>query len=586
MADIVDHGFTAAVNFRPQPIHSIRDFILDQRICEDQCPSVPLQCLTDELLAIGRPPPFENEGLPSPFKPPTAAFAPTVFYSHVTQTIGDATTEDWTQPVADPDSLCALLGDLSISKMCRGCETVSVLIAASSQDWCLKELDPDTFYRERCVNPTDPGNLDTRTLPTNVGVDMVFCVDESSSMADARNILQAVAAGLETNLNAAGVGNGIVPNRFGVVAFGHENPATVEVPFTNSAGFITAAASIGLPNSGPRAEDAYEGIDYAINKMPWRDAATVSKVIFFITDEDRNAHYYADGADQTAQFASLKAQLVSGGFVLAGMFRSGTGALRDHLNALMIASDYTGKCYAADGAGGFTESTGAQDELNPPPGNYTAGDGAGSPVVSVDNPYPTGQKEEYYDLVTNSEVAGYFFDLNRYREGGFTDDSVIAVIVPALTDRITQELTILSYTSSVGSYVLDGYDSIIRFAPLAQDGALVILERFGLKGIPAPQTEPSLLHLRIGISGQTADPNTDRCVIVWRESETRKLACVSQRTAAEHTTAHTQPSQDISWRFFYQGKNVCVELKIAGTGGDCILSGSTVLARSTPARNF
>ncbi len=142
------------------------------------------------------------------------------------------------------------------------------------------------------------------------------------------------------------------------------------------------------------------------------------------------------------------------------------------------------------------------------------------------------------------------------------------------------------YTSAVGAYILDGYDSIIRFAPLFQEGHMVIVEGFGMKGIPGVQSDPSSVSLRVGVSGQTADPNDGRCPIVWLQLSDKLLKCVTDRTEAQHVAARTQPSQDISWRFERKGKNLFLELKISGVGGDCILSGVVASAKSTPARNF
>lgn len=142
------------------------------------------------------------------------------------------------------------------------------------------------------------------------------------------------------------------------------------------------------------------------------------------------------------------------------------------------------------------------------------------------------------------------------------------------------------YTSAIGSYILDGYDSILRFAPMFTDKALIVLEQFKLKGIPAAQAEPSLLELRIGISGQTADPNDDRCLIVWHESEDKELKCLTADTASAHRSKKTSPAQDINWRFHHAGKNVYIELKITGTGGDCTLSGVIAEARAKPIRNY
>ena len=578
VADVIDHGFTAACNFRPQPIQTIRDFILDKRICD-------LTGLTASLVAEGLPPPFENEGLPSPFASPTAEFTPQQFYTENYQIIGDAVTENWNQSSADADSLCALLGDTTLDDLCVNCEAPSVLIAASSQDWCLKQFGE--FYRERCANPTATGNFEQTVQLLDSAVDFVFVCDESASLPAIKAVLTSLSGSMETDLRAAGIGAGTLANRYAVVAFGSGAPAFEQISFSDSATFAAAVPGISPPG-GAIEEDAYEGIDFAINQLVWRSSDRISKVIFFISDEDRNDHVYTDGADQAAQFASIKAQIVGGGFVLAGMISEVATGITDAAGNRIIAceSDVSlvtqgdgserseaGTSYRADGSGGYIETVGV-DTVAAAWFNDTPG-------------FPTGQQAEYFDLLMSGDVAGYYFNFHAYyADGGAIATSVLAVIVPVLSDRIRRELNTVLYTSAVGSYLLDGYDSMIRFAPLWQEGQMVIVERFGLKGIPAAQAEPSLIGLRCGISGQTADPNDDHCPIVWLQLSQKELRCVTDRTAAQHTTARTVPSQDISWRFHREGKAVYLELKITGTGGDCVLSGAVASAKATPARNF
>lgn len=298
VADYIDHGFTAATNFRSQPVPSIRDFILDKRICT----LAGMKTAFEDYEISG---PFVNEGLPAPFATPSAAFAPESFYTQTTQAIGDVTTEDWERETADTDSLCALLGELSIDQICQRCEGVSALIVASSQDWCLKEMNPDVFYRERCVNTSAVGT--------------------------------------------------------------------------------------------------------------------------------------------------------------------------------------------------------------------TSSDG---------------------------------------------------------------------YTSAIGSYILDGYNSLLRFSPMFTDEAMVCVEVFKLKAVPVYQVSPAILRLRVGISGQQADPNDDNCLIVWTDCTTRELKCLTRKTSEQHKATKTSPSEDIKWKFHHFGRNVFLEFKITGTGGDCTLSGVIAEAKPIPAKNY
>lgn len=145
----------------------------------------------------------------------------------------------------------------------------------------------------------------------------------------------------------------------------------------------------------------------------------------------------------------------------------------------------------------------------------------------------------------------------------------------------------LGYYSSVGSYVLDGYDSIIRFAPMFVSDAEIVVERLMLNFEAVPQTPPSNLQLRVGISGQIADPNTDECRLVWHQHESRALKCISPKTPAQHRAGSgTVPSQLCEWRFFRQGRIVYLELKIAGTGGDATFSGAVADARAIKGRNY
>lgn len=273
----------------------------------------------------------------------------------------------------------------------------------------------------------------TPSLPVgqDVGIDLVFVLDESALVAESQAITAAIAERIEDELASLNIGNGSVANRYAVVAFGHNAPAEEEIAFCDSAAFITAAAGIGLPDGGMGIqEDAYEGIDFAITQMPWREQQYVSKVIFFLTDEDRNEHVYTDGADQAAQFATLKAKILAGGFIMAAMIPSANAVLRDENNDIPVAADYTGKTYIADGAGGYTETEGLTD-------TQPLNDWSTSVL------FPTGIRSEYFDLVMDEDIKGYFFELNvfnGYQVGGLTAESVLATIVPSLAPAIYESL--------------------------------------------------------------------------------------------------------------------------------------------------
>lgn len=141
--DIVDFGFTAFCQYRPQSVPTVRDFILANDICS-----------AEELNADY---PYDREGMPRPGATITAPFTPSSIWTSDPKTIGDVVTEDW-EALAGEFSLCAILGDTGFDEWCHRCESKAILVGASSQDWCLKQLG-EVLYRERCANPTAVGDL-------------------------------------------------------------------------------------------------------------------------------------------------------------------------------------------------------------------------------------------------------------------------------------------------------------------------------------------------------------------------------------------------------------------------------------------
>lgn len=128
------------------------------------------------------------------------------------------------------------------------------------------------------------------------------------------------------------------------------------------------------------------------------------------------------------------------------------------------------------------------------------------------------------------------------------------------------------YVSAIGSYLLDPYTSLFRTAPLFVKNAGVRAEHLELDCVAAPQTPPSTISLRVGISAQVADPNDDQCRLVWHQRSARPLKCMSPATVEQHLKRGTMPSDTVEWQFFHQGKILYFELRIDGTGGDAVFS--------------
>ena len=147
----------------------------------------------------------------------------------------------------------------------------------------------------------------------------------------------------------------------------------------------------------------------------------------------------------------------------------------------------------------------------------------------------------------------------------------------------------LGYTSATGNYLLDGYDSIIRFAPMFVDQALVVLNRIQLNYLAAQQTTPSNIAVRVGVSGQVADPNDDSggCPIKWFTLSTKQLRCLNTlQTQQQFANKNAVPSVPLDWNFLYKGRYVFIEISISGTGGDSLLSGIVAGAGSEMTKNY
>ena len=141
------------------------------------------------------------------------------------------------------------------------------------------------------------------------------------------------------------------------------------------------------------------------------------------------------------------------------------------------------------------------------------------------------------------------------------------------------------YTSAQGTYILDGYDSIIRFAPAYAPEMLVEAVKFALNFLPAPGTN-STIKARIGVSGQVADPNTDNCPIKWFDLSEKQLKCLSTMTQKQYEKSNSVPNTPLEWNFLYTGRYLYFELKISGTGGDTLLGGASAQVKGVGMRNY
>lgn len=128
------------------------------------------------------------------------------------------------------------------------------------------------------------------------------------------------------------------------------------------------------------------------------------------------------------------------------------------------------------------------------------------------------------------------------------------------------------YASAVGSYLLDGYDSILRFAPMyVQDDREAMVKLSAIFLYYFPRIDPKV-GLRVGIGAQPVDPNNDNCDLRWFQHSLQDLGCLSTKELAQMESGGTIPDKNTKWRLYRKGKVICIELKISGTGSDLDLT--------------
>ena len=120
VANLVDHGFTAFLTYRPDYVLALREFLAQYAGCD---PSTMLM-------------PKEGEALP---------VEPMYFPAYI-RNYG----EDPDAP-ADANSVCGYLGGQTLEDICGSCGVDSVFVMASALDKTLKEFTPSQYFRERYV---------------------------------------------------------------------------------------------------------------------------------------------------------------------------------------------------------------------------------------------------------------------------------------------------------------------------------------------------------------------------------------------------------------------------------------------------
>jgi hypothetical protein len=215
----------------------------------------------------------------------------------------------------------------------------------------------------------------------NTRSNVVFIVDESGSMSGEQAFLEnTVIDKLDTDLLAAGVSD---ERRYGVVGFGgsvsSNDPRQIGGGLADAA---TTKTNLGALTVSGGLEDGFQAIDFALTNFSFTGGAAINFIL--VTDEARTGSNIRNASLDSTSIANtlsscniLLNAIVNHGFTSAG----GTA----------LGIDSNGDAYLADGSGGFTVSTGGQE-----------------------NAFGFGQN--YIDAALGT--GGAAWDLNALRAGG------------------------------------------------------------------------------------------------------------------------------------------------------------------------
>jgi hypothetical protein len=213
--------------------------------------------------------------------------------------------------------------------------------------------------------------------------DVVVIMDESGSMGGEQAWMGPTITSLETGL----LGEGLQPNRYGLVGFGSSTPAPRQLSV--GGGQFGTAAEYNIADNNLRlngaTEDGWAGISFA-NTYTFRPGAARNYIL--VTDEDRDN---LGGIYGGLTFASVLNGLTSTNTLLNAVVNASFGCTGVTGSVIGISANGTG--YIADGSGGYTTASGC-----------SAASGFGTTI------------NDYVNLAIGS--GGAAWNLNILRSGG------------------------------------------------------------------------------------------------------------------------------------------------------------------------
>jgi uncharacterized protein YjiK len=522
--DVIDHGFTTFANVQPDSRPTIGDWLLSICACNDV-----------ELAATRI-----KDGVNS--SSPSCDTVPTVVFSHETMEFEDLVVENYLADEAADDSLCAVLGDISIDDYCLDCQQPTIFVAASSRDKCIKQFG-GAFSREFCLNSEigegstdcgDPTTLDLRNMARSLFIDPA----EGASVGLSGITYSPVTETVFGIRNVAGGGDSEIYewDRNGVLI-----RTIVTTNFTDTEGICWM--------SGNTFAIAEENPDNRITIVTITDATTtLDRSDFTATSFDTNAATDNLGVEGVAYdpvrdllyFTTEKAQ--------SGVWSIWT----------------------------MNPTTGAVAELV-----ESISGTVGASVTDIADIYYDQYTQHLFMLSQESNkvievtLDGYVVreltitDFDQAEGLAFTPNMATMFITGEAAQFArysNSDVTCFTYTPFTGQYSSEGYQSIIRLGPLPMGEATKEKTIMGLvaEWEAAQELNTNVVAIRLGYSFSPLDANKEDCGVVWTPYERNILECVQRLSPEEYRAQNLRPATGKIYKLFQTGRYFYIEMVVSG----------------------
>lgn len=138
------------------------------------------------------------------------------------------------------------------------------------------------------------------------------------------------------------------------------------------------------------------------------------------------------------------------------------------------------------------------------------------------------------------------------------------------------------YNAETDTYTTAGYYSLARGVfPFERFDMEKVIKSF-LVGIIADNSqEAAVLRCRIGTSFEALDPNktSGNCGVLWHQLSDKRFNCRNTKTATQYVAANVRPDDPVEWNFFYKGRFLYYEIRIAKADGSAPTTGACQISR-------